>query len=157
MEDGSWSTGRWYLWAPVWGLGTFLGSMVIAIPLVHLSGQGNPPIAALASRDPGLLLAILVLAPFLETLIGQWLPIAAVGCFSRSTALKVAVSSLLFGALHLGNSWTNAGVVLLVAAPVYAYTFVRFRRESRWKAYFTTSLTHAISNSCTGLVLFTLH
>ena len=95
--------------------------------------------------------------PFVETLIGQWLPIAIVGLLSRSMVLKMALSSLLFAALHLSNSLTNALVVLLVPGPVFAYTFVRFRKISRWKAYLATSLTHAVHNLCTGIILLAFH
>jgi CAAX prenyl protease-like protein len=145
--------GRWYVWAPVWGLSCFLLSALVAIPVVLITGQGNPPIHDMARRDPGLLLAVLVLAPFVETFIGQWLPVAVVGVFRGSTVLKVTVSALLFASLHIPNSWANAIVILLVSGPILAYTFVRFRRESRWKAYFTTTVTHVINNFCAGLII----
>lgn len=140
-------------WALAVGVASFVISILVALPIQAILKEGNPPIERLARQNPGLLMAILVTMPFIETLIGQWLPIAIVGFFTRASVPKILVSSLLFAALHLGNSLSNALIVLLVLGPAFAFTFVRWREVSRWKAYLATSLTHAVHNACAGALI----
>jgi membrane protease YdiL (CAAX protease family) len=140
-------------WSAIAGTGCFLAALLVGLLVNALVPGGNPPLERLARQDPAGFLLLLVTLPFVETLIGQWLPIALVGFFTRSTAPKVVVSSILFAALHLSNSPANALTILLVAGPVFAYTFVRWRHVSRTKAYLATSLTHAVHNGIAGAIV----
>lgn len=139
-------------WALTRGLASFGTSLLVLLPISMIVPIENERIQDL-SRQPGLLVGILLLLPLLETLIGQWLPLALAGLVTRSRAARMIFSAACFAALHLTNSPANALVVLLVPGPVFAWTFLRYREQSRTRAYWATTLTHVVHNSGAALLI----
>lgn len=140
-------------WTLLVGIGCFVVTIPVASVISVLLPAENPEVLKLARENAGLLVLLLAGAPFLETFIGQWLPTWGAGFIHGSTGWRVLVSALVFALLHLSNSPANAATILLVPGPVFAYTFVAWRRVSRWHAYLVTSLTHAVHNLCAGAIL----
>jgi membrane protease YdiL (CAAX protease family) len=140
-------------WALTRGAACFGASLAIGTLLGLLMPVDNPPVEDLSRRNPALLVAFLLGLPLLETLIGQWAPLALAGLFTRSAAAKTIFSSVCFAALHLTNSPANALVILLVPGPVFAWTFLRFRARSRAAAYGATTLTHVVHNACAAVLI----
>lgn len=98
-----------------------------------------------------LIVAALIIAPPLETLIGQWLPIALVGIFSRSPLKKVVGSALFFSAQHLYAGFFGL-ITTFPLAVVLAWSFVLHRRHSRWRACWVTTAIHFWHNAIAILV-----
>lgn len=101
---------------------------------------------------PALLLAGLILAPLLETLIGQWIPIWFVSLFTKKAAAIVIVSALLFSLQHV-----HVGVPgFLTALPpgiFLSWCFLVKREQSRWGAYWMTAAVHCAHNAC-AIILY---
>jgi len=94
---------------------------------------------------PTLVITAVLMAPLLETLIGQWVPIWLTSLFTKNTVALVSVSAFLFALGHVYVGFAG----LLVTFPVgivLSWSFVAMRRHSRWRAYWVTSAIHALHN-----------
>lgn len=93
----------------------------------------------------------LLVAPLIETLIGQWLPIWFLSFFTSNALRLVLFSALVFSLLHLGF-----GILAVLATlPVgifLSWCFLVGRQRSRWRAYWTTEAAHAIHNAIAFLI-----
>jgi len=94
-----------------------------------------------------------VLAPLLETLIGQWLPLWIASWFTRETAWRVAFSAVLFSALHLYVGFSGFLSILPVGV-LLAWSFALKREQSRREAYGVTCAIHAIHNFVTLFIYY---
>ena len=96
--------------------------------------------ADLPMNDAPFLMAV-ALAPIVETLTFQWLPIAASSRLTTRTPVILGISTTLFATAHY-----DAGILsMLVAAPagfVLAWAFMAQRDKGIWTALWTTALVH---------------
>ena len=99
--------------------------------------------------DDGIFLALfvgLLVVPFIETFIGQWLPIFITGKFTKRVVPLVTVSTVIFSLAHI--SWGLATFVSVIPTSIFlAWCFLIGQEESCWKAYWTTSVAHSIHNA----------
>jgi membrane protease YdiL (CAAX protease family) len=95
---------------------------------------------------------IVFISPFIETLIGQWLPIKIAMFFTRHKLELILLSALFFTSLHL-NAGLYVFVGLFPVACIYSWSFLLKKEESIWKAYWITFLIHAVHN----LIVLLLH
>ena len=90
----------------------------------------------------------LLVAPLLETLIGQWFPIWLVSFFTKNAAKIVILSAIFFSLLHI----PSIGIVgILIALPpgiFLSWCFLVGRKKSRWRAYWTTTAVHCVHSAC---------
>ena len=92
------------------------------------------------------LFAGLVIAPLLETAVGQWLPIFITGLFTNRVLPLVTASAIIFSLMHI--SWgLGAFLAIFPVSVFFAWCFLVGREQSYWKAYWTTSLAHSIHNA----------
>jgi hypothetical protein len=121
----------------------------IALILVQYALLGAPPAhaAPLANLSPQVrLLVIVVLMPFVETIIGQWLPvwlIRRVGGLSWRLAGFGSIA--LFTLLH--GYADRAAVTILLGATVLAFVFI-VEAKRAGSPVLSTWLTHALANAC---------
>lgn len=89
---------------------------------------------------------VVMIAPFIETLMMQWFPIWLTRKFTPKPIFAVWFSTLLLGACHL-----HAGLYgFCMAATIGFYLAVAFihgRQFSKPKAFWTTSIIHASINA----------
>lgn len=91
-------------------------------------------------------LYILILTPIFaafETLTGQWLVIWVVSKFSKSRSLKIWLSAIVFAALHVEP------VLMAAVFPIgiiLAWTFILYRKKSKWSAFWVTTTIHTFHN-----------
>lgn len=121
-------------------LASFPLKILMAVPLVLL-GVDAPDQNLEVSM--GTLFAIVLAAPLIETLLGQWLPIKIASYFTLRPAVLVIVSALLFAAAH--GSLSLALAVFPVGLGL-AWVFVIKRSESFKKAFWLTAASHALHN-----------
>ncbi|HUF11598.1 MAG TPA: CPBP family glutamic-type intramembrane protease [Longimicrobiales bacterium] len=91
------------------------------------------------------LIAILV-GPVVETVVGQWVPIAIARRLVSRDAFAVALSAWLFGWLH----FTQGALLVLImfsTGLVLAWTFVVWRERGLWQALAMTTGVHALLNA----------
>ncbi len=145
-----------------YSLRRFIAEMaLVPFPLKILLGVGFAALGgevtqsttdAVAKWGPAVLLGTaIIVAPLLETLIGQWLPIWVASRFTNSTVWIIAAATFVFSIQHV-----HVGVVgLLTALPpgiFLAWSFLLMRRHSRWRAYWVTSVVHSLHNAVALIV-----
>ena len=98
-------------------------------------------------------LYVVILAPVLETLLCQALPILILRLFTDSVPAQIGFSTLLFAALHFPEGigvGISAGVV---GGFYFAFAFTVFCKKSAWQAIAATALCHAIHNGIAFLLI----
>ena len=137
------------------GLVTFVFALAIGIILNVVNPETNTPIEKEIAEHMGFLIiyAILV-APFFETLLFQMLIIELAGLLTSNVVVKISVSAVIFGAVHLANSINNGIVIAITLGPVLGWTYIRWLEMTKTKAFFVTSFTHLVYNIPAVLVIF---
>lgn len=93
-----------------------------------------------------LLLLGVVVAPVLETLIFQALPIWIARLFHASFSVQVAASVILFFLAHVIEGIGTGIAAGLVGGFYFGFTYAHWRERGRWTAFWTTAVSHAIHN-----------
>ena len=89
------------------------------------------------------------LAPFLETIIGQIIPIAFVSKFTQSKETAIITSALVFMALHYPviEFFPSAFAIGLLLG----WAWIIKRKMGFWKAFIMISLIHSFHNVLVAL------
>ena len=96
-----------------------------------------------------------VRAPIEETLIYQAIPIALLSIAGASFGTQVVVSMILFALAHFVNNSIGTGIIAGIRGGFYfAFVYSHWRRVSFWRAFWTTSLVHALHNSAFSVYSF---
>ncbi|OLL32404.1 hypothetical protein BTH42_08170 [Burkholderia sp. SRS-W-2-2016] len=129
----------------------FFGQIVLVLAEYALLGAPPAHDKPLAHQSLQVrVLVIVVVMPFVETLIGQWLPIRLINRVCRLSWRVAGFGSIaLFTLLH---GYTDRAVApILLGAVVLATVFiVEAKRNGR--PVVTTWLTHALANACVLLL-----
>ena len=97
-------------------------------------------------NDPFVLAYGLAGAPIIETLIFQAFPVwIARKCKARLPD-QVLASLVPFAVAHLTAGLATAMDAGLVGGFYFAFTYAHWRVQSRWTAFWTTALSHALHN-----------
>jgi hypothetical protein len=128
----------------------FIGIMIA--PFLSDSFESTTAVMA-AQGDFILVFSAVILAPIVETLVGQWLPIWLISLATRSTLLKILGSAVIFTSMHLQVGL--AGVLpILPVGIILSWSFLIQCRHSRTRAYWITTLIHATHNALSLIVFF---
>ena len=133
------------------GLETFgLSLLVLMVGLVFDIEQRK-------IKDLGLfLVSALFLAPWLETALFQWFPIATCRRLGAGRATQIGVSLVLFAVPHFVAASITGLSAGLVGGFYFAYTFTTWRRQSAARAYWMTTAHHALYNGLLAAVVVVL-
>jgi len=128
-------------------LKTSLAILLVTLPdsLINIDGRSNTEIAA----QEGLwllFLAAVILAPTLETIIGQWLPIKVASLFTNNKTRIVLFSALFFSSLHLSWDGLTTFLAALPGGLVLAWSFLIKQEKSFYEAYWVTAAIHGLAN-----------
>jgi hypothetical protein len=94
-----------------------------------------------------------LLAPIIETLVFQALPVGVARLFKASFRWQVAAATILFAAAHFTESIAVGVGAGLVGGFYLAFTYVHWRERSRWTAFWTTAVSHGIHNGIAAILL----
>jgi membrane protease YdiL (CAAX protease family) len=135
---------RWILIAGGAAL-MFFGQILLV--LIEWWTLGEPPAHPASfpqlSAEFQIILAVVV-APFLETIVGQWLPIRLVnGRFGQPWWVAGIASAIIFTCLH--GYLDRRAINVMLGAWVLATVFIAEARRSG-RPILSTSLTHALAN-----------
>ncbi|MFZ5425139.1 MAG: type II CAAX prenyl endopeptidase Rce1 family protein [Patescibacteria group bacterium] len=129
----------------------FLGKLPVLIvsdTLFHLVGLGAlvelleyAQVPEITSTD--FVLGVLV-APFIETIIGQWIPINLIGIFFKQDKLKIIGSALVFMLIHF-PAVTFFPAAFFVGL-LFSWAWLQKRKVSLSKAFWTVTFIHALHN-----------
>lgn len=148
---------QWPEWAQTAGFAVCMLfiNLAIGLAIAPLGFHGASPTKERMIDQRGILFAflfIVIAGPFLETIIGQWLPLFVGRLAKRSPSVRILWAACWFSILHI----TEGFVTMLQTFGVgwiLASCFV-FNRDEGWmKAYRVTSIAHALHN----LVLFIIY
>lgn len=92
--------------------------------------------------------------PPIETIFGQWLPIAFASMFSKTTRVLVIFSASVFALLHYPAIAFFPGA--FVVGLFLAWSWVLRRKNGRWEAFWVTTSIHMTHNLLAFLALFLL-
>jgi hypothetical protein len=99
---------------------------------------------------PLFMFAGVIVAPVFETLLFQALPVWIARKCKATFSIQVVAALLLFFAAHAIEGFGTAIAAGLVGGFYFAFTYVHWREQKRWTAFWTTALSHAIHN---GIVI----
>lgn len=96
------------------------------------------------------LIEAIVLAPLIETLIGQVIPIVIIQRFTKKIIIPILVSSIIFAGLH-EEPFLIASIFPL--AVMLAWSFTLKKKRSGLEGYFTTVAIHALHNAAAAALI----
>jgi hypothetical protein len=97
---------------------------------------------------PARYLAVSIIAPLLETLPGQLLPIEISRAAKAGMPWQIALSAVWWSWLHvLGGAGAAQAIIMLEVGAVLAVAYIVARTISVWRAYVMAALVHAIHNT----------
>jgi hypothetical protein len=102
--------------------------------------------------DPLFLLDSVTRTPVIETLIFQAFPIWIVRKCKASFSFQVFVSLVPFFLAHALAGIGTGICAGLVGGFYYAFTYAHWRVQSRWTAFWTTAVSHALHNGALSAI-----
>jgi hypothetical protein len=100
-----------------------------------------------------LFMTSVVVAPILETAVGQWLPISIGSLFTGNQAELLILSCPFFAFLHSYAGFTN--VLAVFPFSLFLSWAFLLKRSAFWKAFGITTAIHSFHNFI-GLLAYTL-
>jgi hypothetical protein len=98
------------------------------------------------------LLGVLI-APLVETVLFQALPVGVMRLLRTRFGWQVLVATALFAAAHFREGVSVGLGAGLVGGFYFAFTYVHWRERSRWTALWTTAVCHGIHNGIAIILL----
>ena len=92
-------------------------------------------------------LAVVVLAPAIETLLLQALPIFIARKFKAPFAFQIAASMAVFATLHIFEGILTAIAAGLVGGFYFAFSYAHWCQKSHWTAFWVTAFSHTFNNA----------
>lgn len=126
---------------------TFESVLLSAIAGIVIDFFWGAPIRSLVYLPAKrLFILIVILAPLIETLLFQTIPISISKWFKFSFSVQIFISFLLFAVAHFFVSWQVGIAAGIIAGFYLAFTYAHWIRKSHFTAFWTTSLSHSIRN-----------
>jgi hypothetical protein len=94
--------------------------------------------------------------PIIETLIFQAFPVWIARKCKASFSVQVLASLVPFTLAHTGEDLGTPIGAGLVGGFYLAFTYAHWRAQSRWTAFWTTALSHALHNGAVFAVIIAL-
>jgi hypothetical protein len=102
------------------------------------------------------IISALLIAPWFETALLQWLPIAICRRLGAGRRLQIGVSLVLFAVPHFMVASLTGLSAGLVGGFYFAFTYTTWRRHSAARAYWMTTAHHALYNGLLVAVVLVL-
>ncbi len=134
------------------GMGIALLSLVVGFALSFVFPDGIGPLAGdklfrLGSKTK-LFLVALVWAPCFETVVAQLLPITFILLFTKSNAVAIFGSALIFGVGHVsGGGSVIQGAIAGTIGLAFAYVFMANLDFGKFRATLLTAWVHCVHNA----------
>jgi membrane protease YdiL (CAAX protease family) len=128
-----------------------IASLTIAFILTLLIGEPDREFPDWPMA--GLFLVIVLIAPPVETLLCQALPIFIVRKLRASFRWQVICSTVFFAACHLPEGFITTIAAGAVGGFYFAFAYAHWREKSRWTSFWVTSVSHSIHNLIVWILL----
>ena len=93
-----------------------------------------------------LFILLVILAPLIETLMFQTIPISITKWFKLSFSFQIFISFVLFSIAHFLVGWQVGISAGIIAGFYLAFTYTHWLTKSHLTAFWTTALSHSIRN-----------
>ena len=140
-------------WDFCWRIGieSTVVSLVAAALLAALLGASKREFLDLPM--PIVFIAIMLIAPPVETLVFQAFPIFIVRVFKGSVRTQILVSTLLFSAAHFPEGIATGVAAGVIGGLYFAFAYAHWRLQSRWQSFWITTGCHGIHNGIAFILL----
>lgn len=101
----------------------------------------------------GIFVVIVLLAPPLESLLMQGLPIFIARKLKASFRKQVITATVVFSLCHLAEGFGALISAGIVGGFYFSFTYAHWRSKSRWQAFWVTSGSHAIHNAIAFILI----
>lgn len=125
---------------------SLLISIAISETMVHVLGFSDQSTLAKYSRAELIVMALFV-APILETVFLQAIPVAIVRWLDLRDAMRWIVIVTPFAVGHFYNSFTSGVSAGIVAGAYFGVCYWIYRRQSYWRAIVVTTCVHFLRNA----------
>lgn len=95
-----------------------------------------------------------IIAPPLETFLGQYLPIKILGKFTKNDTIKIIVSASIFGLMHLPVLGFLLGAFFV--GIVYSWAYIIRHKQKKSDAFLVVAQSHALQNLISFLLVLFL-
>lgn len=86
-----------------------------------------------------------IVAPAVETLVFQWLPIGLASFFTKRSFILLLISSVFFAVLHQHRGLS--GIFMALPTGIFfAWSCLVKWEKSKWEAYWVTTAIHGLHN-----------
>ncbi|TVR19901.1 MAG: CPBP family intramembrane metalloprotease [Balneolaceae bacterium] len=101
------------------------------------------------------LIFLCIILPFVESIIGQGIPIKLLSLVSNSKVLFAILSSLWFSYLHsIILEGISFALIIFFGGAIYAWCFIAYKGKGFWKAILVTSIVHGLYNFTAFITYF---
>jgi len=93
------------------------------------------------------LIFLCIILPFLESIMGQGIPIKLLSLVSNSRVLFAILSSLWFSYLHsIILEGISFALIIFFGGIIYSWCFIVYKEKGFWKAISVTTCVHILYN-----------
>ncbi len=124
-------------------------SAIVLVPLLAFGANSRDEPTSIES----FVFASVFLVPPLETLLFQSLPIGLCRLLGLSTSAQAIASIVPFCIAHLTLGVASGIAAGFVGGFYFAFTYVWWRRQNWWTAFWVTSASHSIRNGLASSLL----
>ena len=136
-------------------VGIVAGGLFFLITGKFDTGELPPPGYKEISNPVVLFFLLCIIAPVLETIFLQWIPIKLLQRVNIRDAFVVLVDATVFSMLHISYGFFYM-ITSLPVGIVFAWGFIRYAEKSTFNAFLMTSSIHALYNFSAFLFLILL-
>lgn len=86
-----------------------------------------------------------IIAPLVESVIGQAIPISIVAFFVNNKLIQIIISSSIFTLYHSIEA-AAFSIIIFFAGLIFAWCFLTYKDSGLWKAILITAAVHSLYN-----------
>lgn len=102
---------------------------------------------------PVLFVVIVVVAPLLETLLFQALPVFIARKCRTTLKTQIIVATIVFAVMHLAEGIAAFVAAGIIGGAYFGFAYAFWRQSSRSKAFWVTAGGHSIHNAIAFVLL----
>lgn len=141
-------------WDFCWRIG--VESTIVSIAVAILLGLFGVSDRVFPDVSMGVIfLSIVFVAPVLETLLMQALPIFVARKFQASFKTQVICATVVFALFHVLEGFAAFLAAGIVGGFYFSFAYAHWRTKGRWLAFWVTAGGHAIHNAIAFVLIIT--
>jgi len=139
-------------WDFCWRIGlesTIIGIIIAAVLTVFGAPEREFPNWGIIE----MFVVLVIIAPLLETLLLQALPIFVARKLKASFPVQIIFGTIVFGVCHIPEGFVAVIAAGIVGGFYFSFAYAHWRMKSRLQAFWVTAGSHAIHNFISFIAL----